>query len=89
MKPICVDEIDLAALAEALRVRLGASLETSYLRGKTLLRDGVAAQLGCSDVEAEELVETLEVHGYVRFPQLDDETHPAERRAWEIGRATV
>jgi hypothetical protein len=81
-----VEDVDLAALADSVRHRLGEHLEASYLRGKTILRDAVAAELRCSDVEAEELVETLELNGLVRFPQLEDDTHPAQRRPWIIGR---
>lgn len=81
---IAVDEIDLEALTAALRARYGQHLHASYLRGKTVMRDAIRAQLGCSDYEAEELVETLELLGYVRFPQLDEATHPSSRHAWTI-----
>jgi hypothetical protein len=49
------------------------------------LRDTVAAVLGCSEERAEELVETLELRGFVRFPRLPDETHPLGRLSWRIG----
>ncbi|HZS38950.1 MAG TPA: hypothetical protein VFF06_19085 [Polyangia bacterium] len=85
MAPLALEEVDLHALADSIRHRLGEHLEANYLRGKTILRDAVAEQLACSDVEAEQLVETLELNGLVRFPQLADETHPATRRPWIIG----
>jgi hypothetical protein len=85
--PVSIDDIDLASLAELLRVQLGSSLETSYLRGKTLLRDTLTAHLGCSDAEAESLVDTLELQGYVRFPHFQDDTHPSGRRFWHISHA--
>jgi hypothetical protein len=89
MQPqVFVEDIDLAALANALRVRLGASIEASYLRGKTAMRDAVEEELGCSDEIAERLVETLELQGYIRFPHLADDTHPGGRRFWEIGPST-
>ena len=87
MGPLDVEDVDLARLAESIRGRLGARLEASYLRGKSILRDAVVAELACSEVTAEELVETMELNGFVRFPHLADETHPATRRPWEIGRA--
>jgi hypothetical protein len=86
MSQLTVEEIDLASLAEAVRVQIGDTLEASYLRGRTVIRDAVVAHLGCSDYEAEQLVETLELQGYVRFPHLPDETHPLDRRRWHIGR---
>jgi hypothetical protein len=34
--------------------------------------------------EAEELMDTLELQGYVEFPHLPDDTHPSGRRYWRI-----
>jgi hypothetical protein len=81
---ITVEEVDLAQLAGALRRRYGRYLLASYIRGKTLMRDAVVESLGCSIYQAEELVETLELQGYVRFPHLLDDTHPLTRHAWII-----
>jgi hypothetical protein len=81
---LSVEEIDLQRLAGGLRRRYGRHLYASYLRGKTLMRDAVVEQLGCSTIEAEELVETLEMMGYVRFPHLADNTHPLTRHSWLI-----
>jgi hypothetical protein len=81
-----VDDIDLSALCDALRARLGSSIEASYLRGKTVMRDAIAIHLGCSDEIAEQLVETLELQGFVRFPHFADDTHPQTRQVWEIGK---
>lgn len=78
------EEIDLAQLARELALRLGSALDVNYLDGKTLLRDAVVDYLECSEAQAEELVETLELQGFARFPQLDDETHPAECGTWFI-----
>ena len=81
---LVVEEVDLAQLAASLRLRYGRHLYSSYLRGKTLMRDALQDQLVCSAYEAEELVETLELQGYVRFPHLEDDTHPITRHAWII-----
>jgi hypothetical protein len=81
---LAVEEIDLAQLTGALRRRYGRHLYASYLRGKTLIRDAVAEELRCSAYEAEELCETLEMMGYVRFPHLADATHPLTRHSWII-----
>jgi hypothetical protein len=81
---ITVEEIDLQALSHAVGARLGSTLEASYLRGRTAIRDAIAAHLHCSDYEAEQLVDTLELNGFVKFPHLPDETHPAGRSIWKI-----
>ena len=81
---LVVEEIDLSQLARHLRRRYGRHLYASYLRGKTLIRDALIDHLRCSEYEAEELVETLELMGYVRFPHLADDTHPLTRHAWII-----
>lgn len=81
---LSVEDIDLAQLADALRRRFGRHLVASYMRGKTLMRDAVEQHLGCSDYEAEELVETLELQGYLRFPHFEDDTHPRTRQTWVI-----
>jgi hypothetical protein len=86
---LVVEDIDLSQLAGAVRRRYGRHLYASYLRGKTLIRDAILEQLGCSEYEAEELVETLEMMGYVRFPHLADDTHPLTRHSWIINEASL
>ena len=81
---LSVEQLDLAQLAVALRLRYGRHLVASYLSGKTLMRDALEELLRCSESMAEELVETLELQGYLRFPHLADSTHPATRQAWII-----
>jgi hypothetical protein len=81
---LAVEEVDLAQLAASLRRTYGRHLYASYLRGKTVMRDALQDQLTCSAYEAEELVETLELQGYLRFPHLEDHTHPITRHAWII-----
>ncbi len=77
------DDLDLQALTEELKKRLGHSEPVGYLRGKSLMRDVLVQQEGFSQLEAEELIDTLEMNGYLRF--LGD---PAERShadtGWEI-----
>ena len=86
---LAIEEIDLVRLTGMLRQRYGRHLYASYLRGKTLMRDAVAETLGCSAYEAEELVETLELMGYVRFPHNEDDTHPLTRHSWVIAESIL
>ena len=79
-----VDDVDLGELTAALLRCFGETLVEGYLDGRTILRDAVATQLGCSVLEAEELVDTLESRGFLRFPQLPDETHSHREHCWLI-----
>jgi hypothetical protein len=78
------EDIDLQVLAHSLSEALksgGGPL--GYLRGKALMRDILVHDKGYSELEAEELIDTLELQGYLHF--LGD---PAERSVadatWEI-----
>jgi hypothetical protein len=80
-----VESIDLAALAETIRRHVPPNdPPVGYLRGRSYFRDVVAHELRCSDVEAEELVDTLEMQGYLRFLGDPSERSVADSR-WEIG----
>lgn len=78
-----IDEIDLAALAEELRRYFWSDPPDGWLRGRTAYRDAIVQRLGCSSVEAEDLVDTLEAQGYLRFH--GDPTRRSEADStWEI-----
>jgi hypothetical protein len=81
---LVIEDVDLAELTMALRARFGGASPAGYLDGRTVLRDAVAEQLGCSTLEAEEIVDTLVARGFVRYlgdpsAALDDE------RGWSLG----
>ncbi|AFE06357.1 MULTISPECIES: hypothetical protein [Corallococcus] len=79
------DDLDLRQLTTQLKARLGPGEPVGYLRGKSLMRDLLLdmRENRFSELEAEELVDTLEARGFVRF--LGD---PAERSVadapWDI-----
>jgi len=78
------EDIDLAELARTLRLHVSqGEAPVGYLRGRSYFRDVIADVLHCSDVEAEELVDTLEMNGYLHF-----EGDPSERSVadshWDI-----
>lgn len=79
------DDLDLRKLTAQLKARLGPGEPVGYLRGKSLMRDMLMdlRDNQFSELEAEELVDTLEARGFVRF--LGD---PAERSVadapWDI-----
>lgn len=68
------EEIDLQTVAEELRVALAPGDPVGYLRGKALMRDVLVEQKALSELEAEELIDTLELNGFLRFLG-----NPAER----------
>jgi hypothetical protein len=77
------DDLDLRQLASDLKVLVGHGEAVGYLRGKSLMRNLLVERKGFSELEAEELIDTLEMQGFLRF--LGD---PSERSVadapWEI-----
>ncbi len=70
-----LSRLDLSDVAERIRRHIPPTEPpVGYLRGRSYFRDVVAHDLRCSELEAEELVDTLELRGYLRF-----EGDPAER----------
>lgn len=81
-------EVDLAELVSGLADSFAGRSVVGFVRGRTALRDAVAARLGCSQLEAEDLVETMVSLGFVRY--LGDSTSIAdsdERWTLDGGRA--
>jgi hypothetical protein len=84
MTMLAIEDVDLLSLAQALRERFGNTLDEGYLSGRTVLRDAVATQLGCSSLEAEDLVDTMESCGYMIFPRMSDASHSRRAGRWSI-----
>lgn len=79
-----IDRIDLADVARLIRQHIPpGEPPVGYLRGRSYFRDVLVHALRCSDMEAEQLVDTLEMQGYLHF-----EGDPAERSVadsrWDI-----
>ncbi|MFN7134716.1 MAG: hypothetical protein ACK4N5_21735 [Myxococcales bacterium] len=77
------EDIDLAALTDRIRRALPEGEPIGYLRGKATLRDLVVRLLDCSALEAEELVDTLELRGYLHF-QEDPTRRSVAEAHWNI-----
>ncbi len=84
MHSLNIEEVDLAELTESLRRRFAGAAPIGYLDGRTALRDAVAAELGCSELEAEDIVDTLVARGFVRY-EGDPRAALDEGRAWSLG----
>ena len=79
-----IDNIDLEELARRIRQLIPPTEPpVGYLRGRSYFRDLVAHELRCSEMEAEALVDTLEMNGYLHFEGDPSERSVADSR-WEI-----
>ncbi len=79
-----MEDIDLQDVAERIRRHIPVGEPpVGYLRGRSYFRDVVVHELGCSELEAEELVDTLEMNGYLRFTGDPSVRSRAESR-WDV-----
>lgn len=79
-----IESIDLEELARLIGRHVPPNEPpVGYLRGKSYFRDVLTHALNCSDLEAEELVDTLEANGYLRFEGDPSERSVADSR-WKI-----
>lgn len=77
------EDLDLRQLTAEIKAALGPGEPVGYLRGKSMMRNLLVDLKGFSELEAEELIDTLELQGFLRF--LGD---PTERSVadshWDI-----
>jgi len=81
---IALEDLDLAELTRSLRERLAGSPPAGYLIGRTVMRDAVTDELHCSELLAEEIVDTLVARGFARY-QGDPTAAIDEPRGWSLG----
>jgi hypothetical protein len=80
-----ITRVDLAEVAALIRQHIPpGEPPVGWLRGRSYFRDVLVHELRCSDVEAEELVDTLEMNGYLRFEGDPSERSVADSR-WDVG----
>ncbi len=82
MATLHIEEIDLADLSRLIVNNLGGSSTEGFIVGRTLIRDAVFSVLECSELEAEQLVDTLISRGFVRFEA--DDTSGGGHGLWHI-----
>jgi competence protein ComEC len=79
-----IEDLDLEDVAERLRRHIPeGEPPVGYLRGRSYFRDVLTHELHCSELEAEELVDTLEMNGYLKFDGDPSIRSRAESR-WDI-----
>ena len=77
------EDLDLKTLAEELKRALGDSHPIGYLRGKSLMRNTLVHERGFSELEAEEIIDTMELQGILHF--LGDPSDRAHAHTpWDI-----
>jgi hypothetical protein len=81
---IPIEEVDLAELTSSLQQRFERAAPRGYLDGRTALRDAVADELECSELEAEDIVDTLVARGFVRY-EGDPCAFMQEALPWRFG----
>lgn len=68
MRSLNPEEIDLLQLVRRLAADLDSeAVPGSYLEGKTAVRDRLLLYFGCSELEAEQVVDTMVARGFLRF----------------------
>jgi hypothetical protein len=65
--PFRPEETDLARVASDLVHAFVGRAPTGYLPGRTAFRDAVASSLSCSQLEAEQIVDTMMSRGFLRY----------------------
>ncbi len=78
------ETIDLKRLAEELETRLKHSPPYGYLRGKSLMRDVLVDEHRISQLEAEEIIDTMEMQGFLHFLGDPSERSHASDTSWDI-----
>ena len=79
------EDIDLAELCAKLSERFGVVRPAGYVEGKGELRAAVESILGCSALEAEQLVDTLETRGLIRYEGDSSQEVDRLERHWQLG----
>ncbi len=75
--------IDLADLTGELREDFREQAPLGYVPGRTAIRDAVIKRVGCSELEAEQLVDTRISRGFLRYE--GDTVEAADRPAeWTL-----
>jgi hypothetical protein len=76
MNPLDPESVDLADLARQLARVVPPDARSGSLRGRTIFRDATVTLLHCSELEAEQLVDTLVARGFLALDR-DERDEPA------------
>ena len=79
------EDLDLEELRSKLAAHFGDVSTAGYVRGKGALRAAVVRLLGCSELEAEQLVDTIESRGLIRYEGDRREEVDLLAHHWDLG----
>jgi hypothetical protein len=79
------ENVDLEELGRKLANHFGEAPPAGYIRGKGDLRAAVVLLLSCSELEAEQLVDTLEGRGLIRYEGDHREEVDQLEEHWNLG----
>ncbi len=74
-----ISSLNVESLLQHLRTQFRGAPPEGSIVGRTALRDEVAAHLGCSQLEAEQIVDSLILRGWLVLVRPPD-----SREVWEI-----
>lgn len=78
------EDVDLAQLCEVIETSVPLELRSGFVTGKTAIRDTIADHLGCSELMAEQLVDTLVLRGMLSYAGNPSERAPDA--VWVVAR---
>jgi hypothetical protein len=78
------ENVDLAELASELRRVFAGRRPVGYLLGRTALRDAVVNVLSCSQLQAEEIVDTMIARDFLKYEGDPAEEIDDDLRSWRI-----
>ncbi len=78
-------DLDLNVLRRQLEDRFRTRAPVGYVRGKSALRAAIVDLLECSQLEAEQLVDTLESHGLITYEGDRSEEVDDLKHRWRFG----
>lgn len=79
------EDIDLSELRRQLSIRFRGAAPAGYVRGKSDMRAAIVDTLNCSELEAEQLVDTLEARGLIRYDGDAREEVDRLEHHWNLG----
>jgi hypothetical protein len=82
---IVPEEIDLNELRRQLEERFGEAPPAGYVRGKTALRAALVQILQCSELESEQLIDTLEARCMIRYEGDKRDAVDDLESFWQLG----
>ena len=76
--------VDLGSLTKELRTRMRTRAPVDYTRGKDRMQRAVQDVLGCTEIRAEHIVDSLVARGYAHFGRHPQFPRQRTQGRWEL-----